>query len=111
MLNHFRAITHFLKESEAQYNTYQPREEKPFRIVICNLHPSTPTIDLGITIEEIGYSERQVANVIHKNTKNKITIFFFDLEPAEINNDIFNLTSYKSKNRGTTQKKIYCAIS
>lgn len=91
--DHYRVIIHFLKESDAQYHTYQPREEKSFRIVIRNLHPSTPTVDIGIAIEEEGYTVRQVANVIHKTTKDKLPIFFIDLEPAEINKEIFNLTS------------------
>jgi len=84
--DHYRVINHFLKESEAQYHTYQPREEKFFR----NLHQSTPMVDIGIAIEE---GLRQVANVIHKTTKNKLHIFFIDPEPAEINIEICNLTS------------------
>ncbi|VVC42920.1 Pre-C2HC domain [Cinara cedri] len=88
----YRAIIHFLKERKAQYHTYQPREEKSFRVVIRNLHPSTPTAEIGFAIEELGYTVRQVANVIHKITKNKLPIFFIDLEPAAINKEIFNLT-------------------
>jgi len=76
-----------------QYHTYQPREEKSFRIVIRNLHPSTSTVDIGIAIEEEGYTVRQVTNIIHKTTKVKLPIIFIDLDPAEINKEIFNLTS------------------
>lgn len=36
---------------------------------------------------------RQVANVMHKTTKNKRPIYFIDLEMAQINEGIFNLTS------------------
>jgi len=43
----YRKIIHFLKENNAQYHTYQPLEDKPFRIVVRNLHPSTPTVDIG----------------------------------------------------------------
>lgn len=90
---YYRVIIHFLKDNEAQYHTYQPREEKSYRIVIRNLHPSTPTVDIGIAIEEKGYTVRQVTNIIHKTTKVKLPIFFIDLDPAEINKEIFNLTS------------------
>lgn len=48
---------------------------------------------MGISIQEIGYTIRQVVNVRHKITKLALPIFFVDLEPAEINNDIFHLTS------------------
>ena len=72
-----------------QYHTYQPQEDKAFRIVIRNLHPSTPTDEIGIAIEEIGFSFRQVTNELKKITKEKLPMFFVDLEPAPINNDIF----------------------
>lgn len=57
------------------------------------MHSSTPTVDIGIAIQGIGYSVRSVTNVLHKTTKSKLPIFFVDLEPAEINQDIFHLNS------------------
>lgn len=90
---YYREVIHFLKDREAQYHTYQPQEEKAFRVVVRNLHPSTPTVEVGIAIEEIGFSVRQVSNVLQKTTKNKLPMFFVDLEPADINKDIFGVTS------------------
>lgn len=89
----YREAIKYLKQSKAEYHTYQARENKAFRIVIRNLHPSTPTSEVGVSIEEIGYSVRQVTNIIHKTTKLPLPIFFVDLEPAQINNEIFKLTS------------------
>jgi len=48
----FRSIIRFLKENEVQYYTYYTKEEKYFRIVICNLHPLILTTEIGIAIEE-----------------------------------------------------------
>jgi len=89
----YRSIIKYLKESKAEYHTFQAQEDKSFRIVVRNLHPSTPTVDIGIAIQEVGYTVRSVTNVLHKTTKNKLPIFFVDLEPAEINQDIFYLNS------------------
>lgn len=89
----YRSIIKYLKESKAEYHTFQAQEDKSFRIVVRNLHPSTPTVDIGIAIQEIGYTVRSVTNVLHKTTKSKLPIFFVDLEPAEINQDIFHLNS------------------
>ncbi|VVC25054.1 Pre-C2HC domain,Zinc finger, CCHC-type [Cinara cedri] len=69
------------------------RRKKAFRVIVCNIHPSTPIVEVGITIEEIGFSVRQVRNVLQKTTKNNLLICFVDLEPAAINSDIFNVTS------------------
>lgn len=89
----YREVIKYLKTGNAEYHTYQAREDKSFRIVIRNLHPSTSTTEVGAAIEDIGYSVRQVSNVIHKSTKCPLPIFFIDLEPAQINNEIFKLTS------------------
>jgi hypothetical protein len=91
--NTYRSIIKYLKESKAEYHTFQAQEDKFFRIVVRNLHPSTPTVDIGIEIQEIGYTVHSVTNVLHKTTKSKLPIFFVDLEPAEINQDIFHLNS------------------
>lgn len=89
----YRSIIKYLKESKAEYHTFQPYEDKSFRIVVRNLHPSTPTTEIGIAIQEIGYTVRNVTNVLHKITKSNLPIFFVDLEPAEINKDIFHINT------------------
>lgn len=89
----YREVIKYLKTGNAEYHTYQARENKAFRIVIRNLHPSSSTSEVGAAIEDLGYSVRQVTNVIHKSTKCPLPIFFVDLEPAQINNEIFKLTS------------------
>ncbi|VVC35090.1 Pre-C2HC domain [Cinara cedri] len=89
----YRSIIKYLKESKAECHIFQVQEDKSFRIVVRNLHPSTPTVDIGIAIQEIGYTVRSVMNVLHKTTKSKLPIFFVDLEPAKINKDIFHLNS------------------
>jgi len=59
--------------------------------VIRNIHPSTPLVEIGIAINEIGpFSVRNVSNVLNKTTKNKLPIFFIDLE---INKKNFHITS------------------
>lgn len=89
----YRAVIKYLNANKAEYHTYQQRENKAFRVVIRNIHPSTPLNEIGIAIQEIGFTVRQVANVRHKITKTNLPLFFVDLEPAEINKDIFHVTS------------------
>jgi len=36
-----RSLVNFLKEQNAQYHTYQLKEDKPTRVVIRNIHSST----------------------------------------------------------------------
>lgn len=87
----YRKVIRYLNDKQHEYHTYQAREDRAFRIVVRNLHPSTPTSEIGIAITEIGFTVRNVSNVLHKTTKKPLPLFFVDLDPAEINNDIFHL--------------------
>lgn len=77
----------------AEYHTYQSRDDKDFRILNRNIHPSTPTSKIGIAIQEIGLTVRQVVNIGYKITKIPFPIFFVDLEPSELNKDIFHVST------------------
>lgn len=87
----YRAIIHLLQEAEAKFHTYQMQENKAYRIVIRNLHPTTNTAEIRTELEAIGFQVRQITNVLHKTTKLKLPIFFVDLEPSELNKDIFHI--------------------
>jgi hypothetical protein len=69
------------------------KENKAFRIVIRNLYPSTTPIEIKTAIDKIGFSVRSVTNVFSKFEKIKLPLFFVDLEPAEINNNIFEVNN------------------
>jgi len=85
---HRKVIRH-LKDEKIEHHTYQAREPSGSLYVIY--HPSTPTSEVGIAITEIGYTVRNVSDVLHKTSKRPLPLFFVDLDPAEINNDIFHL--------------------
>lgn len=76
-----------------QYHTYQLKEDKPLRIVIRNLHPTTPLKLIKDELEVRLYEVRQVTNVLHKVDKNPLPLFFVDLEPTPKSYEIFKLSS------------------
>jgi len=89
----YRVLVHFLKDEKAEFHTYQLKEDKPLRVVIRNLHPTTP---LNLIKDELAvrlFEVRQVTNVLHKVTKNRLPLFFVDLEPTTKSNEIFQLSS------------------
>lgn len=89
----YRTLIHFLKEQKAEYHTYQLKEDKPTRVVIRNLHPSTSTELIKSELELRLFEVRQVTNVLHKVNKHPLPLFFVDLEPTIQSNDIYKLTS------------------
>ncbi|KAL4105354.1 hypothetical protein QTP88_020597 [Uroleucon formosanum] len=89
----YRALIQFLKTEKAEYHTYQLNEDKPLRVVIRNLHSSTPLTLIKEELEGRCFEVRQVTNVLHKVNKNPLPLFFIDLEPTLQSNEIFQLSS------------------
>ncbi|KAL4092251.1 hypothetical protein QTP88_026785 [Uroleucon formosanum] len=84
----YRATIQLLKENKAEYHTYQLKEDKPLRVVIRNPHPSTKTETIKEELLFRDFDIRQVTNVLHKNSKIPLLLFFIDLEPVEKSKEI-----------------------
>ncbi|KAF0699498.1 Uncharacterized protein FWK35_00037541, partial [Aphis craccivora] len=89
----YRTLIHFLKDQNAEYHTFQLQQDKPTRVVIRNLHPSTNTSLIKSELEHREFEVRNVTNVLHKVHKHPLPLFFVDLEPSPQSNDIYKLTS------------------
>ena len=89
----YRKVIHLLKDKNVNFHTYQAQQEKPFRIVIRNLHHTTDKNFIKNELKALGYSVVQVVNVLQWQTKKPLPLFFIDLEPNENNSEIFKLSS------------------
>jgi hypothetical protein len=87
-LESYRTLIRYLKDQKAKYHTFQLKEDKPLRVVIRNLHPSTPTELIKAELEIRLYEDRQVTNMLHKINKCPLPLFFIDLEPTDHSNEI-----------------------
>jgi len=61
------------------HHTYQPKEERSYRVVIKYLHHSVDVQD------KQGYKVRNIINTKHRVTKDSLNLFFVDLEPSDNN--------------------------
>jgi hypothetical protein len=89
----YRTLVHYLRNAQAEFHTFQLNEDKPMRIVIRNLHPSTPTEMIKSELELRLYEVRQVTQVIHRISKIPLPLLFVDLEPTDHSNEIFKFES------------------
>lgn len=89
--NSFRSIVKFLDEKKIKYHTYQLKQERAYRIVVKNLHFSTPVDIIKSDIEKEGHKVRNIVNIKNRFTKEPLSMFFVDLEPSPSNTDIFNM--------------------
>ncbi|KAF0750084.1 Uncharacterized protein FWK35_00032418 [Aphis craccivora] len=88
----YTSVIKYLKEEAVSFHSYQPKENKPYRIVIRNLHPTTDVNYISKELLELGFQVKNITNVLHKSTKTPLPLFFIDLEQSESNQDIFKLT-------------------
>jgi len=89
----YRNVIHLLKEKNVNFHTYQLQQEKPFRVVIHNLHHTTDINYIKEGLEVHGYTAIKIVNVLQWQTKKPLPLFFVDLKPDQHNSEIFKLSS------------------
>ena len=84
----YKALVQFLKSEKTDYHTYQLKENKPLRIVIRNLQPSTSLNLIKDELEVRLFEIRQVTTVLHKVNKKLLPLFFVDLKLTPNNGNL-----------------------
>ena len=84
----YRNIVTHCKEKNMYYHTYQLKEERAFRVVLKHLHHSSNLDDIKQELRSLGHVVRNIINVTHRLTKEPLSIFNIDIEPATNNKDI-----------------------
>jgi hypothetical protein len=78
----------FMKENNITYQSYQPKDERPYRVVIKHLHHTVDLKDMIDELSELGYKVRNIINAKHRQTKEPLNLFFVDLESAHNNKEV-----------------------
>lgn len=87
----YRILVEYCMKKSLKFHTYQLKAERAFRVVVRNLHYSTPIDEIKKFIESKGHGVRNIMNIRSKITKSPMHLFFIDLEPAENNKEIYEL--------------------
>lgn len=97
-IDSYRKIVKLLEAGKISYHTYQPKQERSYRIVLKGLHHSTPIEDIKNEITLLGHEVRNVFNVKSRVTKQPLSMFFIDLEPRKNNKEIYELKHLNNAN-------------
>ncbi|KAL7299035.1 hypothetical protein TKK_0008130 [Trichogramma kaykai] len=89
-LDYLPIIT-MLKQKDTRFHTYQLKQEKPYRVVLKNVHPSTNTDDIKKELQELGHKVTRISNIQQHITRRALPMFFEELKVAENNKEIFNV--------------------
>lgn len=77
-----------LKAKDTEFYSYQPKQDRSFRVVLKNLHPSTDKEDIKIAIEELHHKVINVWNIQNSRRKQALSMCNIEVEPRENNKDI-----------------------
>lgn len=91
-IDSYRKVVKYLEEKNKSFHTFQLKQERAFRVVIKNLHHSTPIADIKAHLLLAGYQVRSVRNIISRRTRFPLPMFFVDLDPNPNNANIFTIT-------------------
>lgn len=88
----YRAFIKFLETKKIAFHTFQIKQERAFRVVVKNLHYTTPIDDIKIELQKQGHKVRNIVNARSRATKEPLSMFFVDLEPnSDTNKKMYNI--------------------
>lgn len=88
----YRKIVSYMDEIGMQFHTYQMLTEKAHRIVVRDLHHSTPNKDITADLKCLGYEVLHIHNPSSRiNKDEKLNIFFINIKPCANINEIYHV--------------------
>ena len=83
--NTYRKLARYMRDNNIIHHTYQPKEERSYRVVIKYLHHSVDIQDIEEERSQHGHTVRNKINTKHRVTEDPLNLFFVDLEPSANN--------------------------
>ena len=87
----YRKLTKLLKNLNANLHTYELKQERPFRVVLRNIHRSVDLDELKFELQTHGHEVTNISNIRQRVTKNPLSLFFVDLKQKGNNKEIYNV--------------------
>lgn len=85
----YKRLMTIVRENNLIGHTFTRKDTRPYRIVIRNLHPSTPVEAIREAIEQSGNTVRgEIINARFGPNKTPLSTFFVNIEPHPNNSDV-----------------------
>jgi len=89
----YTTIVKALIDKNTEFHAYKPRQDRSFRVVLKNIHPSTDVNNIKQDLKDKGHEVMNIWNVKQRVTKKLLPIHFVDNKPFGNNKDIYNITT------------------
>lgn len=89
---HYSSLTKELQEKKTEFHSFQYKNNRSYRAVIRNLHPTTDVDDLKTELMELGHEVLNIFNVKQGGkVKRSLPLFMIDLKTKDNNKEIHEL--------------------
>ncbi|KAH9638226.1 hypothetical protein HF086_017318 [Spodoptera exigua] len=102
----YRNIVHQLELRNTEFFTYKPRQERGFKVVLKNMHPSTNPEEIKAALNEIGHTSTNIWNIKQRTTKKPLPLFIIELKTNHNNKCIYE-NILTTENQKSTDKQIH----
>jgi hypothetical protein len=80
-------------EKDTEFQTYKPKQERSFRVVLKNIHPSTDLNDTKHSLTDKGHVVTHIWNVKQRVTNKPLPMYFIDIKPHNNNREIYKINT------------------
>ena len=85
----YRKLTKLLKTLKANFHIYQLKQERPFRVMLRNIHHSVDLDELKFELLKHDHEVTTISNIRHRITKIPLSLFFIDIKQKQNNKEIY----------------------
>lgn len=89
----YRTIVKELDAKRTEYYTYKPKQERAFKTILKNIHPSTDIEEIKEALIKLGHIAVNIWNIKQTLTKTPLHMFVVELQTNSNNKEIYNVKS------------------
>lgn len=89
----YTTIVKQLELKNTEFYTYKPKQERNFKVVLKNMHPSTDTDEIKKALDELGHTVTNIWNIKQRRTEKTLPMFIVELQSKANNKHIYEIKS------------------
>ena len=78
-------------DKNTEFHIYKPKQERSFRVVLKNIHPSPDLNVINQSLTDTGHVATNIWNVKQRVTKKLLPMHFIDIKPHDNNKEIYKI--------------------
>lgn len=87
----YSTVIKVLKDKNTEFHSFQHKQDRKFRVVLRNMHPTVDMQELTKEINDHGHTVLNIYNIKHRINKTALPLFFVELAQSQNNKDIYNI--------------------